>query len=224
MCVTCQPGSSNNGAAAMMHVSPTLQALDLRMFLLGGVNQGGSMVDVGSLSGMIDQVKLLLTCLASRVLLLVQHHMYLWKAVHKLCTSGYPWHLSAGLSAACNAVSACSSWFALYILCSHITRNTRSDWFASTCSIVQRKVIQSMNQGRCVSASASLVCCYMYYSTLMYTLLIRVGESLQLLICTLVASGACLYWPHHHAMWELCHVLESCWLLAAGICHSLLPV
>lgn len=33
-----------------------LQALDLKMFLLGGVSQGGSMVDVGSLSSMIDQV------------------------------------------------------------------------------------------------------------------------------------------------------------------------
>ena len=36
-----------------------MQALDLKLFLLGGVNQGGSMVDAGSLSGMIDQVTLL---------------------------------------------------------------------------------------------------------------------------------------------------------------------
>lgn len=54
--ITCVPGSSSYGAAAMMHVSLALQALDLKMFLLGGVNQGGSMVDVSSLSGMIDQV------------------------------------------------------------------------------------------------------------------------------------------------------------------------
>lgn len=33
-----------------------LQALDLKLFLLGGVTPGGSMVDVGALSSMIDQV------------------------------------------------------------------------------------------------------------------------------------------------------------------------
>ena len=34
-----------------------MQALDLRMFMLGGIIPGGSIVDVFSIGGMIDQVK-----------------------------------------------------------------------------------------------------------------------------------------------------------------------
>ena len=86
-----------------------LQALDLKMFLLGGVNQGGSMVDVSSLAGMIDQVSLL-TCLSSGASLLVQHHVFPKRAICNLCTSMLPQHMSAVPTAAHNAVFACSSW------------------------------------------------------------------------------------------------------------------
>ena len=54
------------------------------MFLLGGVNQGGSMVDVGSLAGMIDQVSLL-TCLSSGASLLVQDYVYPTRAIYHPC-------------------------------------------------------------------------------------------------------------------------------------------
>lgn len=44
--------------------SGKIHALDLRLFLLGGMVMGGSTVDVFSLSGMLDQVKSIATSLS----------------------------------------------------------------------------------------------------------------------------------------------------------------
>ena len=48
---------SQQGTGAADRLYHCLQALDLKMFLLGGMVAGGSMVDVFSIGGMIDQVR-----------------------------------------------------------------------------------------------------------------------------------------------------------------------
>ena len=55
------------------------------------------MVDVGSLSSMIDQVNLPLTCLAAGVLLSPQHDVHLRKVVTDLCISALPQSLQSCL-------------------------------------------------------------------------------------------------------------------------------